>query len=338
MIYQPSVAIVLLNYNGHKLLEENIPFLVDTTYSNKQIVIIDNASTDNSVSFIKENYPFIPVIELSKNIGYAGGYNEGLKSVTAEYYILLNTDVRVTPGFIEPLVALFRSNTEAGACQPKILSLERSEYFEYAGAAGGFIDRYGYPFARGRILNHSEQDYGQYEKDSEIFWASGACLMIKASLFWQLQGFYDYYFMYSEEVDLCWRIQLAHKQVMYCHSSIVYHKETTELAMQSGSRVYFVFRNNMIMLLRNLTWRDKCWIIPARVILNIIAALYFLLNGHLKNGGLVIRSLFATLKWVLFAKKEQRHSKRPMGSLKTVYQKSILIDYYWRKKKIYTSL
>ena len=338
MSYQPSVAIVLLNYNGLELLEKNIPFLLSATYSNKQVVIIDNASTDKSVCLIKEKYPSIFLIELSENNGYAAGYNKGLKLVSADFYILLNTDVQVTPGFIEPLINTFHQNPGAGACQPKILSLEQRDRFEYAGAAGGFIDRYGYTFARGRILNYSETDTGQYEKDSEIFWAGGACFAIKASLFWQLKGFYDYYFMYSEEVDLCWRIQLADKQVFYCRSSIVYHRETVKFANQSASRVYLVFRNNLIMLLRNLTWRDKLVIIPVRVVLNIVAAFYFLFKGYFKKSLLIVQSLFAAFKWALFVKKEKNNCKKPFTHLKMVYKKSILLDCYLRKKKTFSSL
>src|SRR5688572_21586363 len=264
MTNQPSVAIVLLNYNGLALLEKNIPGILSATYGNKKLVVIDNASTDQSVSFIKEKYPSIQLVELSENYGFAGGYNQGLKFVIADIYILLNTDVQVTPGFIEPMVNTLDQDPQAGACQCKILSLERTGYFEYAGAAGGLIDKWGYPFARGRLFNYWEQDTGQYESDIEIFWSSGACMAIKSSLFWQLNGFYDYYFMYSEEVDLCWRLKLANKKVLYCHRSVVYHRETVDLAEQAASRIYLVFRNNLVMLLRNLHYVDKLYIIPVR--------------------------------------------------------------------------
>jgi GT2 family glycosyltransferase len=329
---QPLIAIVLLNYNGKHLLKQFLPFIINTTYKNKTISIIDNASTDGSVSFLKSNYPEIGVIELINNKGYSGGYNEGLQQINAEYFILLNTDVKVTPGFIEPLIKQMLDNPEIGICQPKILSLEHPDVFEYAGAAGGYIDKYGYTFARGRILDHTEKDNGQYDQSCEVFWASGACLMINATLFWKLKGFFEYYFMYVEEVDLCWRTQLTDKKVYCCSSSIVYHKETTKFIDQSAQRIYYVFRNNMVLLIRNLTPLDKVVIIPLRIALNIAAAILFFVKGRFGKSFLVIKSIFAAFTWALFSKKERIKDKKPIKSFKMIYKKSILSDYYLHKK------
>jgi GT2 family glycosyltransferase len=338
MTHQPLVAIVFLNYNGKQLLERNLPFVLQTTYENKIIVVIDNGSVDDSVSFLKENHPSIFIIRLQQNKGYAGGYNEGLKQINADYFILLNTDVEVSFDFIEPLIGIMIKNPGTGICQPKILSLENRNYFEYAGAAGGFMDRFGFTFARGRMLNLSEEDTGQYDDDCDIFWASGTCLAIKASLFHKLQGFYDYYFMYSEEVDLCWRCQLLGYKIRYCHASVVYHRETKDLASQSSQRIYYVFRNNFVMLLRNLTFKDKLIIIPARVFLNIAASFHFLLKGYFIKSFIVIRSMFDSLKWLIFIKRKSIQNKKSLRFLKTVYNKSILADYYFRKTRRFSEL
>lgn len=334
----PAIAIVLLNYNGKELLKQNLPFITRVTYVNKSIIVIDNCSNDGSVSFLKSDYPGIPVIELAANKGYAGGYNEGLRQVEAEYFILLNTDVEVSAGFIEPLLAMMIKIPEAGICQPKILSMENRHMFEYAGAAGGYIDKYGYTFARGRILDNAEEDKGQYDQDCEIFWASGACFMIRANLFRQLEGFYDYYFMYAEEVDLCWRAQLTGQKVYFCASSVVYHKETADFAKQSSQRIYYVFRNNFIMLLRNLSPADKLWIIPARFFLNMSASLHFLSRGYFAKSFLVIKSIFAAFAWALLSEKEPGQNKKTLKKFTTVYKKSILTGYYFRNKKNFSEL
>jgi GT2 family glycosyltransferase len=246
--------------------------------------------------------------------------------------------VEVTPGFIEPMVRLMAGDATIGICQPKILSLEHRHMFEYAGAGGGFMDKYGYTFARGRILDEAEADKGQYDQDRELFWAGGACLMIRASLFRELKGFYDYYFMYAEEIDLCWRAQLSGQKTCYCHSSVVYHKETTRFIDQSPKRVYYVFRNNLVMLMRNLAAGDKITILPARVALNLVSSLVFLFKGHFFKSFLVTKSIFASFAWALFHKKASVSNRRSLKKMRTVYKKSILVDYYFRKKRHFSSL
>lgn len=338
MTILPSIAIVLLNYNGKDLLERNLPFIIHTSYVNKKIVVIDNGSTDESVSFLKTSYPGIQLIEITANKGYSGGYNAGLKQVNADYFILLNTDVEVSEGFIEPLLKVMTMHPETGICQPKILSLENRQMFEYAGAGGGYMDKYGYTFARGRILNKAEEDKGQYDHDCEIFWASGACFLIKASLFRQLKGFYDYYFMYAEEVDLCWQAKLTGQKVYFCASSVVYHKETIDFARQSSLRIYYVFRNNLVMLLRNLSFSDKLRVIPVRFFLNIVASFHFLIRGYFTKSFIIIKSIFAAFKWALFAKKETIQNKKSLKEFNTIYKKSILTDYYIHNKKNFSDL
>jgi GT2 family glycosyltransferase len=271
-------------------------------------------------------------------MGYAGGYNDGLKSIKAVYYILINTDVKVTPGFIEPLIETMEKNPGTAICQPKILSLEHPQQFEYAGAGGGFIDKYGYAFARGRILDQFENDNGQYNNDCEIFWAGGACFAIRASVFHELNGFYEYFFMYYEEVDLCWRAKLSGYKVFYSHASVVYHKETDQFIRQPAYRIYYVFRNNFIALLRHLPLRSKLTLVPIRILLNLAASFLFLIKGSPAKSLIVIKSLGAVLYWSISAPKKKTRNRQPFTQLKGVYKKSILVSYYLKKIRIFSSL
>jgi GT2 family glycosyltransferase len=218
----PLVAIVILNYNGRHHLENFLPSVIASTYPNKKVYIADNASTDDSTIWVQQNHPDVEVITLKENYGFARGYNVALKQVEADYYCLLNSDVEVTRGWIEPVIALMQTNKKIAACQPKILSYHNRRMFEYAGACGGWIDSLGYPFSRGRVFDVCEEDKGQYDRTSQIFWASGAALFVKASAFQHMQGFDEYFFAHQEEIDLCWRMQLAGYTVMVCPASVVY--------------------------------------------------------------------------------------------------------------------
>jgi GT2 family glycosyltransferase len=334
----PHVAVVLLNYNGRNFLERNIPFLLQTTYPDKKIYVIDNASSDDSVSFLKEYYPAVEIIEIKSNKGYAGGYNEGLKKIKADYYILINTDVEVTPGFIEPLITIMENNPGVVICQPKILSLQNRHQFEYAGAAGGFMDLYGYTFARGRILDQYEVDNGQYDSDCDIFWAGGACFAMKAAVFHDLNGFYRYFFMYFEEADLCWRAKQNGYQVYYSHASVVYHRQTDQFIRQPAYRIFYVFRNNLIMLMRNLPWPTRLMLVPIRIVLNLAAAFLFLTKGYPRNSWAVLKSIAAALYWLLTVHDIPAGKKAALNKLKGVYKKSILAAYYLKKKRTFNSL
>ena len=218
------IAVILLNFNGKNLLEKFLPYLIK--YTDKKIsnlYVIDNASNDDSVSFLKENYVSVKVIINKKNLGYAGGYNEGVKNIKADYYVFINTDVEVTNNWLNPLFNKMESNSNIGACQPKILSEKNKNYFEYAGASGGYIDSLGYPYCRGRIFNTIEKDYGQYNEEKEIFWTSGSCMMIRSDLFHKLNGFDKDFFAHMEEIDLCWRIKRK-GFINYCiPKSVIYH-------------------------------------------------------------------------------------------------------------------
>ena len=275
-----DIAVVLLNWNGKGMLERYLPSVVTHTPAEKAfIVIADNGSTDGSVQWIEQHYPDIQVIELDKNYGFTGGYNRALKEVEADYYILLNTDVEVTEGWIDTLASFMEEHPEVGICQPKLLSDADRTSFDYAGAAGGFIDHYGYPFCRGRILGNIEKDLGQYDEPEELFWASGAALMIRSSLFHHLGGFDDHFFAHMEEIDLCWRAKLLGYQVWAIPSAVVYHLGGGTLPNNSPRKLYLNFRNNLLMLYKNLPSNLRWKIITYRQILDGLSALVYLLTG-----------------------------------------------------------
>ncbi|MEO7293938.1 MAG: glycosyltransferase family 2 protein, partial [Ginsengibacter sp.] len=222
MSSSPSVAIVILNWNGKKMLEKFLPFIFLSTYDNYSVVVADNGSTDDSISFL-EKYPQVQIIKTKVNNGFAKGYNDALKKVTADYYVLLNNDVEVKAGWIEPVIELMQSDKLIAACQPKVLSYHDKKMFEYAGACGGWIDSYGYPFSRGRVFDVCETDNGQYDAVQQIFWATGACLFVRAEAFHAVGGFDEYFFAHQEEIDLCWRLQLAGYKIFVQPRSIIFH-------------------------------------------------------------------------------------------------------------------
>ena len=239
---EPGIALVLLNYNGKQYLQANLPFIKNLNYRNKKIYVVDNNSEDDSVNFIQSNYPDITLIRNNANLGYAAGYNRGLFSIERDYFVLLNTDVEVTEDFIDPIIQLMEADKSIAVCQPKILSLSQKSRFEYAGAAGGWIDMFGFTFARGRVFDEYEADGGQFDDSCKIFWASGACMVIRSRVFKQLRGFYEHFFMYFEEVDFCWRLQCAGYKIVFCPQSVVYHRDTDKLLLQSSQRLYYLFR------------------------------------------------------------------------------------------------
>ncbi|MGK2860738.1 MAG: glycosyltransferase family 2 protein, partial [Chitinophagaceae bacterium] len=217
----PKVAIVILNWNGRKFLEQFLPSVMQSNYSNLELVVADNFSTDDSILFVEKNFPVVRIIHLKKNWGFAKGYNEAIKEVKADYLVLLNSDVEVTSGWIDPMVNLLENDNSIAACQPKILSWHNKKMFEYAGAAGGWIDKYGYPFCKGRVFDTCEEDKGQYDQAEPIFWASGASLFIRSSAFQEMNGLDEYFFAHQEEIDLCWRLQIAGHKIYSCPSSVV---------------------------------------------------------------------------------------------------------------------
>ncbi|PRY53029.1 hypothetical protein B0I27_10436 [Arcticibacter pallidicorallinus] len=334
---KPSVAIVILNWNGQALLEKFLPSVVNSTYTNLRIVVADNASTDDSVTYVRTNFPFIEIIQNSYNEGFASGYNTVLKQVEADYYVLLNSDVEVTPDWIEPVIALMESDELIAAAQPKIRAYYSPGFFEHAGAAGGFIDTYGYPFCRGRIFDTVEKDEGQYAQSSEIFWASGAALFIKSRYWKDAEGFDADFFAHMEEIDLCWRLKRQGLKIMYCPDSTVFHVGGGTLETENPYKTYLNFRNNLSMLLKNLD-ADKCfYVIFMRFWLDFISLLKFASAGKFKHAMAISkahRSFFADLR-----KNRGKRGKgnRPFND-KGLYRKSIVWQYFVRGRKYFSGL
>ncbi|WP_419241588.1 glycosyltransferase family 2 protein [Cardinium endosymbiont of Nabis limbatus] len=326
----PSVAIVVLNHNGLALLKDFLPPLL--LYSNGySIIVVDNASTDGSVAYIQHHFPEVICMVHDANYGVAKGYNLALKEIKATYYLLLNNDLLVTKDWLKDPLVLMERDAAIACCQPKILSLKKPDQFDYAGAAGGFIDRYGYPFCRGRIFNHIEQDRGQYNDTRAVFWASGACLLIRASAFHSLGGFDELFFAHFEEVDLCWRAHLAGWKVYYCGTSTVYHLGGATLPHNSPRKTYLNFRNRLFMLYKhqpnNLMDQIK------NACLNLLAVFRMLALGKFAHSWAIVKAQ------VDFLKLKKRCRTNPSSTdLPNSYKGSILIDFFIKQKKCFSEL
>jgi GT2 family glycosyltransferase len=319
-----KLAVVILNWNGQSLLERYLPGVLQYSRG-AEVYVADNASTDSSVSYLEEHHPEVVIIQNPENWGFASGYNEALKGVDADLYCLLNSDVEVTPGWLEPVMKFFRENPEAAIMQPKILDLLKRDHFEYAGAAGGFLDQLGYPFCRGRIFQALEKDEGQYNEVSEIFWATGACMFIRRQVFEALGGFDEDYFAHQEEVDLCWRAHNKGYSVYYVPDSHVFHLGGSTLSNMNPKKTYLNFRNSLFSITKNLPKRVAFSIILFRLILDGVAALRFVFQ-------LKIRHCFAILRAHLSFYRQFRlmFKKRERTEFVTKYYaaKSIVWSYY----------
>lgn len=270
---------VILNWNGKDFLQKFLPTLINNTpLVDVQIVVADNGSTDGSLEVL-EGFPSIRTILLDKNYGYTGGYNRALSQIEAQYYVLLNSDIETPMGWLEPMIAFMDKNPQVAACAPKLIDYNRRQYFEYAGAAGGFIDLFGYPFCRGRILSEIEVDNGQYDTAMPIFWASGACMMVRSSCFWEVGGFDDDFFAHMEEIDLCWRLQNQGYSVYSVPQSVVYHVGGGTLPNNNPFKLYLNYRNNLSMLHKNLSTRALYVVLPMRLFLDVLSAIVYLVNG-----------------------------------------------------------
>ncbi len=293
-----KVAIVILNYNGRSFLEKFLPSVIEYT-ENAALYVVDSASEDGSAEWTESHYPTVKILRLPKNYGYAGGYNRALQHIEAEYYVLLNSDVEVTPQWLAPLADLLDKNPKIAACQPKLLAYHDKAQFEYAGAAGGYIDWLGYTYCRGRIFYHNETDRGQYDTTVPIFWASGACLMIRARLFHAMGGFDEDFFAHMEEIDLCWRLHLAGYEVYCCPQSVVYHVGGGTLPPSSPFKTYLNYRNSLAMLYKNLSPGRKWFILFLRLILDGISSIRYLPNGQWQDIWAVVKAHFAFYGWIL---------------------------------------
>lgn len=335
---QPSVAIVILNYNGRKFLEKFLPNVLASTYINKRIIVADNASTDDSVSILRTHFPEVEIILHQKNYGFAEGYNQALKQVSADYYVLLNSDVEVTSGWIEPVIGLMQSAENIAICQPKVLSYQDKNSFEYAGAGGGLLDHLGYPLARGRIFEVLEKDNGQYNDNTDIFWASGATLFIKANVYHTLGGLYAYFFAHQEEIDLCWRAQIQGYRVMYCGESTIYHIGGGTLPKGQYRKTYLNFRNNLVMLSRNLHWREKYWKLFIRLSLDGVFAIKTLLEGDTESIKAVFFAHIDFYRWAFSRENDTGTKRLPFSQLKGGVNKSIVWEHFVKGKKYFSEI
>ncbi|MBV8327638.1 glycosyltransferase family 2 protein [Chryseobacterium sp.] len=306
---QKKLAVVILNWNGKNWLEKFLPSVVQFS-QNADIYVIDNLSTDDSIDFLNTRFPGVKIIQNQKNYGFAGGYNEGLKEIKNEYYCLLNSDVEVTENWTEPVLEILEKNPSVAAVQPKVLSYHQKNFFEFAGAAGGLIDNLGYPYCRGRIFDDLEEDKGQYDDETEIFWASGCCFFIRSNDFWEQNGFDERFFAHQEEIDLCWRLINSGKKIFYTGKSNVYHVGGGTLNKQSAQKTYLNIRNNLSMMLKNLPFPRLIWLIFFRLCLDGIAGIYFGLKHGFPHLWAVVRAHFGFYRQLPATwKLRQKHQK-----------------------------
>ena len=331
-----KVAVVILNYNGKAFLEKFLPNVIENSSDAAEIIVADNKSTDDSVDFMRNNFPNIRLILNDFNGGFATGYNLALRQVEADYYVLLNSDIEVTPHWIEPVIELMESDENIAACQPKILSYHDKTKFEYAGAAGGYIDKYGYPFCRGRMFQNLETDNGQYDNVKEVFWATGACMFVRAELYHKFGGLDDDFFAHMEEIDFCWRMKNLDYKIMYCPDSKIYHIGGGTLPKSSARKTYLNFRNNLSLLMKNLPHGKVFWTIFYRFFLDWIAAFKFLCDGSFADFFAVTRAHLSFLRHLPILKKKRK--KYTHKKVSQVYQKNIVFKYFLGKKKIYSQL
>jgi hypothetical protein len=325
-----KIAVVILNWNGVKLLEQFLPSIVN--YSPEaDIYVADNASTDDSVAFVKTNFPSVQIIQNKSNLGFAEGYNEALKSVDAEIFALVNSDIEVTENWLKPILQTFENEPKTAIIQPKILDYKNKEYFEYAGAAGGFTDKYGYMFCRGRIFDTLEEDYGQYDDNCEIFWASGACFFIRSSVYRQLKGFDADFFAHQEEIDLCWRAFNKGLVIKYNSQSVVFHLGGATLQQGNPKKTFLNFRNSLLMMLKNLPKNQLFPVLFIRLILDGIAGIHFLFQGKFKHLLAILKAHFA-FYYLLPSSYKKREPFQAENYYKT---KSIIFQYYIKGGKIF---
>ncbi|MCD4730304.1 MAG: glycosyltransferase family 2 protein [Bacteroidales bacterium] len=331
-----KVAVVILNWNGKSFLEQFLPGVIKYSKDVAEVIVADNDSSDNSVEFLQNNFPEVRIIQNKINGGFAKGYNDALSQVKADYYILLNSDIEVTPNWIQPVINLMEKDPDIAACQPKLMSFYEREKFEYAGAAGGFIDKYGYPFCRGRLFQTLEADGGQYDDVTEIFWATGACLFVRAEVYHKLGGLDERFFAHMEEIDFCWRAKNDGFKIMFCPDSTVYHVGGGTLPKKSWRKTYLNMRNNNIMLYKNIPDNRLRKVFIARLFLDGVAAVKFLFDGGFMD-------MFAVIKahWKFFFMipelKRERWAREPQAVTK-MYQKNLVYEYFLLRKKTFKKL
>ena len=325
-----KIAVVILNWNGVQLLEQFLPSIIQ--YSPEAtIYVADNASTDTSVSFLEQHFPTVQIVKNTGNYGFAKGYNEALQHIDAEIYALVNSDIEVTENWLRSILETFENEPKTAIIQPKILDFKDKEYFEYAGAAGGFIDKYGYPYCRGRIFETIEKDNGQYNDAQEITWASGACFFIRSKVYHELKGFDDDFFAHQEEIDLCWRAKNLDYIIKYNPNSVVYHVGGATLKQGNPKKTFLNFRNSLLMLVKNLPKENLYSVLFIRMVLDGVAGVHFIFQGKFSHCLAILKAHFAF--YALFSK---TYKKRSFFQSKRYYNvKSIVINYYINNGKVF---
>lgn len=319
-----KIAIAILNWNGKSWLEKFLPNVLENSQS-AEVYVIDNASTDDSVAYISTHFPSVKIVVNQQNHGFAGGYNEGLKQIHSDIYCLLNSDVEVTPGWLDPVAILFEKNPDIAAIQPKVLDYNRKNFFEFAGAGGGLIDNLGYPYCRGRVFENVEEDKGQYNDETEIFWTSGCCLFIRSEDFWNQNGFDARFFAHQEEIDLCWRLKNSGRKIYYTGKSAIYHVGGGTLQKQNPRKTYLNIRNNLSMMLKNLP-SGKLYLIFIRLCLDGIAGIYFMFKQGFSHTWAVIKAHFG-----FYAQLPGTLKLRQQNQIKDYYQSKWLIFKHFLK-------
>ena len=336
----PKIAIVILNWNGAKLLRQFLPSVIEFSKGDfSEVIVADNGSTDESVLILKERFPEVKILDLKQNFGFARGYNEALKQIQADYFVILNSDVEVTPGWLESPISLMEANSSVAAVQPKILSFHQKTHFEYAGAAGGFIDQFGYPFCRGRIFNEVEADHGQYDDLTDIFWATGACMFVRATSFKESGGFDADFWAHMEEIDLCWRLKNRGYRIIYTPESKVYHVGGGTLSYDNPQKLFLNFRNNLWLLYKNLPSNQLLPVLISRMILDSVAA--FKLMAEFNFNG--IKSVLKAHSHFYRSLPVLNQKRKAMGKIRFPEPKeklhaSIVWQFYFRKRNKFSEI
>ncbi len=336
-----KTSVIILNWNGERFLKQYLPTLIKyTSDTDTEIIVADNGSTDNSLALMREEFPSIRLILFDKNYGFAEGYNKALAQIDSEYSVLLNSDVEVTQDWLSPLVSFMENNKDVAACQPKILAFYDRTRFEHAGAAGGFIDKFGFPFCRGRIFAEVEKDARQYDDIIDVFWASGACLFIRTETFIKEGGFDSDFFAHMEEIDLCWRLNARGYRIVCVPQSVVYHVGGGTLNAEHPHKTFLNFRNNLLLLYKNLPQRKLYPILFARFFFDYVAAIQLYTTGKKQNAISVLkaRSEFSKMKISFRNKRKENLLKATTNDLKGLITKSIVVGYYLFGKKKYSDI
>lgn len=331
-----KTAIVILNWNGRHMLERFLPSVVENCGTNDEVIVADNGSTDDSLDFLHTHYPTLRIITLDRNYGFAEGYNRALAQVDAEYFVLLNDDVEVTPGWADKVVAIMDADPAIAAAQPKLMMFDQPDHFEYAGGAGGFIDKLGYPFCRGRIFSTIEQDNGQYDGTREVFWATGAAMFVRASVWKELGGLDGDFFAHMEEIDFCWRARNHGYRIVATSDSKVFHVGGGTLPKSSPFKTQLNFRNNLAMLYKNLPDSRMLRVLRLRILLDWIAALSFLAKGNVGEFRAVFKAHKEFRQWKP-SLRTKRAAIKP-HEVDCIYPHAILVDYHLRNKKTFSQL